>query len=54
MQIISGPKPTTAQLRPHVEIIAEATSKKCDPAWKPEPCGLTREELRKIVVDLLG
>jgi hypothetical protein len=22
--------------------------------WKPQPCGLTREELRKIVLDALG
>lgn len=22
--------------------------------WKPEPCGLTREELRQIVEEILG
>lgn len=25
-----------------------------DPNWKPQPCGLTREELRKIVEEILG
>lgn len=24
------------------------------PDWKPEPCGLTREEVRKIIADQLG
>lgn len=24
------------------------------PDWKPQPCGLSREELRKIVEEILG
>lgn len=24
------------------------------PDWKPQPCGLSREELRKIVAEILG
>ena len=54
MQIISELKPTTAQPRPHNKITAETVPQKSDPAWKPEPCGLSREEIRKIVADLLG
>jgi hypothetical protein len=23
-------------------------------AWKPEPCGLTREDLRRIVIEMVG
>jgi hypothetical protein len=30
------------------------TLAKSSGAWKPQPCGLTREELRKIVLDALG
>jgi hypothetical protein len=31
-----------------------ASPRKSDPNWKPQPCGLTREELRKIVEEILG
>lgn len=27
---------------------------KSSPNWKPEPCGLSREELRKIVAQIMG
>jgi hypothetical protein len=27
---------------------------KSSPNWKPEPCGLSREELRKIVARIMG
>lgn len=27
---------------------------KSDPNWKPEPCGLSREELRRIVAEIMG
>ena len=50
MQIIPEPKLSTAQLRPQIT----TTPAIADPTWKPQPCGLTREELRKIVLDLLG
>jgi len=28
--------------------------RKSHPDWKPQPCGLSREELRKIVAEILG
>ncbi len=24
------------------------------PDWKPQPCGLTREELRQLIIEQLG
>jgi hypothetical protein len=27
---------------------------KASPGWKPQPCGLTREELREIVAQIMG
>lgn len=27
---------------------------KSEPNWQPEPCGLTRAELRKIIAEQLG
>jgi hypothetical protein len=27
---------------------------KSPPNWKPEPCGLSREELRKLVAQIMG
>ncbi|WNJ88852.1 hypothetical protein [Bosea sp. 685] len=33
---------------------AKTAPRKSDPNWKPEPCGLTRAELRKIVADIMG
>jgi hypothetical protein len=27
---------------------------KSSPNWKPEPCGLSREELRRIVARIMG
>lgn len=32
----------------------DASPRKPAPNWKPQPCGLTREELRKIVEEVLG
>lgn len=31
-----------------------ASLPKSSPNWKPEPCGLSREELRKIVARIMG
>jgi hypothetical protein len=31
-----------------------STPAKSDPNWKPQPCGLTREELRAIVAEMMG
>ncbi|WP_139221330.1 hypothetical protein [Bosea sp. OK403] len=53
-------KPTTGRQRPEMTSAANLTNaaksapRKSDPNWKPEPCGLTRAELRKIVADILG
>lgn len=33
---------------------AATTPQKSDPNWKPQPCGLSREELRRIVEEILG
>jgi hypothetical protein len=45
-------------LRAHAHRDLEAATitaqRKPDLNWKPEPCGLTREELRKIVAEILG
>lgn len=30
------------------------TPRRAHPDWKPQPCGLSREELRKIVAEILG
>jgi hypothetical protein len=53
MENISTLKAATAQPRANIEITT-ITTPKSDPAWKPEPCGLTREERCKIIADLLG
>jgi hypothetical protein len=54
MQTISELNPTTAQLRRQIRTVTEAIALRADSAWKPKPCGLTREELREIIADLLG
>jgi hypothetical protein len=45
-------------LRAHARLDRQAATttgqRESDPSWKPEPCGLTREELRKIVAEILG
>jgi hypothetical protein len=32
----------------------EITPVKSSPDWKPEPCGLSREEVRRIIAEQLG
>jgi hypothetical protein len=54
MKTTSGQKPTTEQQRRHFKLAISTTSRKLASAWKPEACALGREELRKIVADLLG
>lgn len=34
--------------------IAETLPPKSAPDWKPQPCGLSRQELRRIVRKMLG
>jgi hypothetical protein len=30
------------------------TQPKSNPNWKPQPCGFSREEIRKIVAEMMG
>ncbi|WP_336490629.1 hypothetical protein [Methylobacterium nigriterrae] len=50
MPIITELKPTTPPSLP----LTSMTPTPPNPDWKPQPCGLTREELRKIILDVLG
>jgi len=36
------------------DAIANTLPPKSAPDWKPQPCGLSREELRRIVRKMLG
>ncbi|MEZ2409067.1 hypothetical protein AB6806_19870 [Bosea sp. RCC_152_1] len=47
-------KTTTAQPRRDVRTTNNTAQRQSDPNWKPQPCGLTREELREIVAEILG
>jgi hypothetical protein len=40
----SAPKPN----------VRKTNTRKAAPDWKPQPCGLTRSELREIVGEILG
>jgi hypothetical protein len=53
MQTNTDLKPSGTQLRPDTTNNTTPTQKS-DPNWKPQPCGLSREELRKIVAEILG
>jgi len=53
MQHVTQANTTTAQLRPNPKPIS-MTQPKSDPNWKPQPCGLSREELRAIVAEIMG
>lgn len=45
----------TAGERPHhIRNTTAPTLPKAKKAWQPEPCGLSREELRKIIAEQLG
>ncbi|WP_210250424.1 hypothetical protein, partial [Methylobacterium oxalidis] len=50
MHITTELKPTAAQSR----FLAGTKPAVSNSVWKPQPCGLTREELRKIVLEQLG
>jgi hypothetical protein len=47
-------KPVEARARPEILRKNAIVPLRADPNWKPEPCGLSREELRKIVAEILG
>src|SRR6266404_1898162 len=44
MKYTSGPKPTTAQMRPHTKTSASATARKSPPAQKNRPSGSVRPQ----------
>ncbi len=50
MPIIAELKPTKAPSLP----LTSPKPARPEAARRPQPCGLTREELRKIVLDVLG
>lgn len=50
MHIIPDPRPATGQPRPQGTAIQNATAT----PWRPQACGLTREELRRIVRAAIG
>ncbi len=54
MNTNTQPKMASTQPRPLHDMAAKLAPPKADPAWKPQPCGLSREELRKIVAEILG
>jgi hypothetical protein len=51
MQIQSHPKPAKALRRP---MLRKPDVNTTDATWKPQEVGLTRKELRDIVIDLIG
>ena len=38
----------------HPRSAPKTNTRKAAPDWKPQPCGLTRRELRQIVGEILG
>jgi|GEM_PF-5215255 hypothetical protein len=38
----------------HPRSAPKTNTRKAAPDWKPQPCGLSRSELREIVGDILG
>ncbi|HSP24530.1 MAG TPA: hypothetical protein VLQ65_05100 [Saliniramus sp.] len=38
----------------HSRAAPNTNTRKAAPDWKPQPCGLTRSELRDIVGEILG
>ena len=51
MQIQSHPKSAKALPRP---VVRKPEPRQSASAWKPQEVGLTRQELRDIVIDLIG
>lgn len=39
----------THKLTPTTPVIVRSS-----PEWKPEPCGLTREQIRAIIIEQIG
>jgi hypothetical protein len=53
MKYIETKKPK-APTRPAANIKSRTKPGKSSPDWKPQPCGLSRSELREIVGEILG
>lgn len=54
MQIITDYKPTRAQPRPHTPVQTWTPRRAASPVRNPEAEGLSRAELRRIVIDMIG
>lgn len=47
-------QPTKAQETPRPNTVHRILRERSSPDWKPEPCGLSREEVRRIIAEQLG
>ena len=54
MQTTFELKTTTNPPHPAIAAAARATARKSASGWKPQPCGLSREQLRDAVAEILG
>jgi hypothetical protein len=54
MHIDTQNQRTHARPRQNFKAETKPESKTSERQWRPEPCGLTRKELREIVANLLG
>ncbi|MBP0582760.1 hypothetical protein J8I29_25770 [Labrys sp. LIt4] len=54
MKTIINRNATAAEQPCRTKTTTVPTLPKAKRDWQPEPCGLSREELRKIVADQLG
>ncbi|MDQ0468293.1 hypothetical protein [Labrys wisconsinensis] len=55
MQTTHETKPATRPARPLFRSPEPKIPRRdSDPRWRPEPCPLSREELRRIVIEQLG
>ncbi|MCS0496431.1 hypothetical protein NVS89_15105 [Ancylobacter sp. MQZ15Z-1] len=45
-------KKTIRGIKPHPAAMPTVTRAAAD--WKPEPCGLTREQIRAIIIEQIG
>jgi hypothetical protein len=54
MHIDTQKQPSHARARQNFKAETKPESKTSNREWKPEPCGLTRKELREIVANMLG
>ena len=54
MQIDTYKQPINARPRQNFKTEAKPQPKTSHRDWKPEPCGLTRKELREIIAHMLG